>query len=94
MKELSDDYDITVDNMFSIDLSAPIFWGTDYESKGYSLKESKFYNSKNVLTPMTILSNNKGKQIFWMKDTKFILEVEKEGEVEYFYSEKLKDLLS
>jgi hypothetical protein len=86
MIELDADYDMTVDNMESL---------TD-KYNGWSNKEGEFYLiSDDKFIKMPCLLNDAGdKQIFKMKDGRFVLEVENdEFEVEYFYSYDINDLL-
>lgn len=85
MNELEIDYDISVNNMQNIT-----------ESKGnFKVVDSNFYDwSSEKEVKMKILSDDNGKQIFSMKDGKFVLEVEDENmEIDYFYSENIEDLL-
>jgi hypothetical protein len=87
--ELDLDYDITVDNMVSPSPSHAI--------NGFKLDPREFYNSKMKLVKMTTLSRVNADfsqdQILTMKDGLFILEIEQCGEVEYFSSNDINDLL-
>lgn len=87
MLELDLDYDMTVDNMVPL----------TGEYKGWTNEEGEFYllsDEKLVKMPYLLNCN---KQIFQMKDGRFVLEVENiesdEFEVEYFYSYDINDLL-
>lgn len=87
MKELDIEYDINVSNMKNIT-----------ENKGdFKIVESEFYDLRSgsdERIKMNVLSDGNGKQIFSMKDDKFILEVEDENmKINYFYSENLDDLI-
>ena len=88
MIELDADYDMTVDNM--VTLTGEYKGWTNKEGEFYSVNEGKFIN-------MSVLNNDFDKQIFQMKDGRFVLEVENiesdEFEVEYFYSYDINDLL-
>lgn len=86
-QELDVDYDISVDNM--IDMT------TSQESNGFKVKKASFFNmrgsvSKNVLAREV---NYVQEQIFQMTDGIFILEVEKDMEVSYFFSKNINDLI-
>ena len=86
MIELDVDYDMTVENMVPL---------TD-KYIGWSNEEGEFYLLGDAkLVKMPYLLNDAGdKQIFKMKDGRFVLEVENdEFEVEYFYSYDINDLL-
>jgi len=86
MIELDSDYDMTVDNMVPL---------TD-KYTGWSNKEGEFFSpSDDDFIKMSCLLNDTcDKQIFKMKDGRFVLEVENdELEVEYFYSYDINDLL-
>jgi hypothetical protein len=83
MKELDIDYDISVSNMYDITLDRGNFLVTDTEF--YDINTSKLTNKK--------VLRSGGKQIFSMKDGTFILEIEDCGEVEYFYSNNINDLI-
>lgn len=86
MIELDLDYDMTVENMEPL---------TD-KYNGWSNEEGEFYllsDAKLVKMPY-LLNDACDKQIFKMKDGRFVLEVENdEFEVEYFYSYDINDLL-
>ena len=90
-KELDLDYDINVVNMIPFTKSLP--------NSEMVLHEAEFYNLKGNAVKMMVLKNDIEfgsigcKQIFQMKDGKFILEVEDEEGVEYFFSNKIEDLL-
>ena len=88
MLELDLDYDMTVDNMVPL----------TGEYKGWTNEEGEFYllsDEKLVKMPYLLNCN---KQIFQMKDGRFVLEVENiesdEFEAEYFYSYDINDLLN
>lgn len=89
-KELDLSYDVIVENMI------PFTEGLSQQ--GMNLSETTFFNKKGKEVTMTVLRNEEEpgsigcKQIFQMKDGKFILEIEDEEGVEYFYSEKIEDL--
>ena len=83
MKELDIDYDISVSNMNDITNDHGDFLVTDTEF--YDINTSKLTNKK--------VLRSGGKQIFSMKDGTFILEIEDCGEVEYFYSNNINDLI-
>ena len=94
MEVLDFDYDIDVKNM--------IPFTEDQATNDWQLRNTTFFSldgKKFKEIPMVNLGNgiNPGecgaKQIFQMKDGKFILEVEDEEGVEYFFSENLQDLL-
>jgi hypothetical protein len=92
-KKLSNDYDITVNNMKPID-EAP-------KKSGFKVSRAEFYDMKGKglgkKVRMNVLSReNKDysiEQIFAMKDGLFVLEIEKNGEVKYFSSKELNDLI-
>ena len=83
MKELDIDYDISVANMNEITEDCGDFVVTDAEF--YDTTTNKLVNKKVLM--------NEGKQIFSMKDGIYILEIEDCGEVEYYYSNNLNDLV-
>ena len=83
-KNLDDNYDITVDNM--LDMTEK------QEVNGFTLVNSEFYNKKDKKVNKHILVRD-NEQIFSMKDGIFILEVEDDGMVEYFYSKDINDLI-
>lgn len=83
MKELDIDYDISVGKMNDITNDCGDFLVTDAEF--YDMTSMKLTNKK--------VLRSGGKQIFSMKDGKFILEIEDCGEVEYFYSNNINDLI-
>jgi len=90
VKELPDDYDITVDNMIGMSAEHVTDDFKIHHGIFYSMNDGKD-KSMNVLkheSPEGVI-----KQIFQMNDGKFILEVEEFGEVTYFYSDKLSDLV-
>ena len=82
-KELSDDYDISGNNMLDIENDISCF----------KVKNSEFYVPKGKVNRKILTFDNK--QIFQMNDGIFILEVEdyQEGTVEYFYSKDIYDLI-
>ena len=86
MLELDSDYDMSVENMVPL----------TGEYKGWTNEEGEFYllsNEKLVKMPY-LLNEDCDRQIFQMKDGRFVLEVENdEFEVEYFYSHDINDLL-
>ena len=91
MKELEDDYDISVVNIVSMT--------KENEQECFKLETSSFFNiNTDGIEERDILrSTNSNRQIFKMNDGKFVLEIEgnmdEDGEViEYFYSENLEDL--
>jgi len=81
MKELDDNYDI------SVELMKPM----DYPVGDWEVYSGEFMNKAGHMENMNYLSNS-NKSIFSMKDGLFILEIET-GDVEYFYSEDINDLL-
>jgi len=83
MKELDLDYDISVDNMNDII--------TDYGN--FVVEDAEFYDRKTTKLVTKKVLVNEGKQIFSMKDGIYILEIEDCGEVEYYYSKNLNDLV-
>jgi hypothetical protein len=91
-QELDYNYDINARNMTS--------FTEDQTSEGWVLSEAEFvpFDTDEEIK-VTVLSNGVdvgecgAKQIFQMKDGKYILEVEDEEGVEYFYSENIEDLL-
>jgi hypothetical protein len=100
-KKLSDDYDITVDNM--------IDGSTDQEIGRFKLSKETFYNKKGKAVKMKVLrleTDEQIKQIFCMKDNTFVLEVETLGgdihdnvgyegdNIQYYQSNKLVDLVT
>jgi hypothetical protein len=86
MKELDLNYDINVKDMiqFSRDIWIP-------ENAGFEIIKSTFYDDNGNEVDMDILSDNNNKQIFMMKDGKFILEICDIEEVNYYYSENILD---
>jgi hypothetical protein len=84
MKELSWDYDISVERILNI----------DQKLQGYEITEATFMNNKEQYEKRNVLGDQKGNQIFKMRDGKYILESENEEmEVDYFYSMDINDLL-
>lgn len=88
--ELPEDYDISVENMLDMNKSQ--------ELGGFKAQGTTFYNKKGKQIPKQILRNEEeSKQIFQMKDGKFILEEEtfddKGGDILYFYSDVITDLI-
>ena len=82
MRELDDNYEISVDDM------VPMTYGIgDWE-----VYEGEFMNRSGDMVDMKYLSNS-NKSIFFMKDGLFILEIEF-GDVEYFCSTEITDLLN
>jgi hypothetical protein len=86
LKHLSDDYDVTVDNMIPLNTKHENF--DSFTSQFFSFDQDKFIS-------MDILANDAGWQIFAMNDNTFILEVEDfdMGTVEYFQADNLQDIL-
>lgn len=86
MLELDLEYDMTVDNMVPL----------TGEYKGWTNEEGEFYSPEEDVIKMNYLLNDDcTRQIFQMKDGRFVLEVENdEFEVEYFYSYDINDLLN
>lgn len=90
-KELGWDYDITVDNMIPMT--------KEQEIGNFKLHETEFGSQKKKgLVKMNVLTIGQAgcdgcRQIFQMNDGKFILEVEDEGMVDYYYSKDITDLL-
>ncbi len=89
-KELSVDYDVTVDNM--LDMS------NDQEVGPFKVTQGTFFNKSGKEVKKNILEfdddeNFVRRQIFSMKDGTFVLELEVDMEVTYFYSEDLNDLI-
>ena len=86
MLELDLEYDMTVENMVPL----------TGEYKGWTNEEGEFYllsNEKIVKMPY-LLNEDCDRQIFQMKDGRFVLEVENdECEVDFFYSYDINDLL-
>jgi hypothetical protein len=89
LKQLSEDYDVTVDNMVPIT--------TLPENINFDLMNSQFYSFvKKTFVNMDILVNEEaGWQIFAMNDNTFVLEVEDfdMGTVDYFQADNLQDIL-
>jgi hypothetical protein len=87
MKKLSNSYEISADNMISMSES--------YKVKGFNIIEGEFFSEYDGdIVPVNILeSDNQDKQIFSMKDGTFILEAEEDGDIEYYYSYNIIDLL-
>lgn len=86
LKNLSDDYEVTVDNM--IPLNSKV--------SNFEVCNSQFFSfEKDKLVNMDILVNEEGWQIFAMKDGTFILEVEDfaMGTVDYLQADNLQDIL-
>lgn len=81
--ELSPDYDISVDKMLNMT--------KDQEIGGFELTESEFYGKKGKVKMNILVRDNE--QIFSMNDGIFILEVEDDDMVEYFYSTNINDLI-
>lgn len=83
---LNINYDICVENMNDI----------NEEVGNFKLEKATFFNKKGQEENKTVLVFD-NKQIYSMKDGKFVLEVEvnndKGGYCEYFYSDNIKDLL-
>ena len=93
MKRLDDNYDICVDDMLPMLI--------EQEKGDFKIKNGEFYRTKDFeKVNMPILATGRidcgalNKQIFSMKDGKFILEIEENYEVEYFYSENLDELIN
>jgi hypothetical protein len=63
-----------------------------YDAEFYSVKTRKVINLKTLYNG-TEIGRIGAKQIFQMKDGKYVLEVEDEEGVEYFYSENIQDLV-
>jgi hypothetical protein len=86
LKQLSDDYDVTVDNMIPLNSKHENF--DVFNSQFFSFEQDKLIN-------MDILANDAGWQIFAMKDNTFVLEVEDFDmcTVEYFQTDNLQDIL-
>jgi hypothetical protein len=88
IQELDDNYDISVDGMINVTV--------EQEKGGYKIFNSEFYSLLYEKVYMNILkyeNESACKQIFSMKDGKFILEIENELGISYFYSESLDDLI-
>ena len=89
LNQLSEDYDVTVDNMVPIT--------TLPENINFDLMNSQFYSFvKKTFVNMDILVNEEaGWQIFAMNDNTFVLEVEDfdMGTVDYFQADNLQDIL-
>ena len=88
MKRLEEDYRVIVDNMVpATDLPNNREFIID-TATFYSFKDGKYVN-------MNVLTNEDDKQIFSMKDGRFVVEIENmdDGSVEYYYSEDINDLL-
>lgn len=87
MKKLNDSYEISADNMISMTESHTVV--------GFNLIEGEFFSeSDGDIVPVNILeSHNQDKQIFSMKDGTFILEAEEDGDIEYYYSYNITDLI-
>ena len=89
IQELDDNYDISVDGMINVTV--------EQEKGGYKIFNSEFYSSlayERVYMNILKYENESAcKQIFSMKDGKFILEIENELGISYFYSESLDDLI-
>lgn len=84
-EELDLDYDISAENILNMT--------KDQEIGDFKLITSEFYSEKGIVE-RTILSNEKEqKQIFSMQDGRFVLEVEEDGMVEYYFSNDIKELL-
>lgn len=87
LKQLSDDYEISVDRMIPLQEST---------NENFTVIDGVFFSEINgEFINMPILVNEDGWQIFSMKDNTFILEVEDflEGTVEYFQADNLEDIL-
>lgn len=89
-KKLSNDYSITVDKMLNM--------SAEQEAKGFKVKGADFYNPNNgeMARKKILVRENKDysiEQIFSMMDGKFLLEIEIDGELTYFYSKNLTDLI-
>jgi len=86
MKELSNDYEVTVTNMVPLTKAD--------EANGFKLSTSDFFNiEEDTMNCMDILQKD-NLQIFKMKDGKFIIEIEDQENFEcsYFYSNSLTEL--
>lgn len=91
MIELNLDYDITCDNLVDIDVTIP----------GFEVETKEFYNQNGELEERKVLVDNRFPlnadppvQIMKTKsDGRYVLEVECDYEVEYFYSYDIKDLI-
>ena len=88
MKRLEEDYEVIVDNMVPAqDLP---------DNREFIVDTATFLSIKNGNSvSMNVLTNEDDKQIFAMKDGRFVLEIENfdDGSVEYYYSEDINDLL-
>ncbi len=82
-RKLPNSYDIAVDKMVDATITQ--------EKNGFKVKQGNFFNKSSVIVPRQILVKE-NKKIFFMKDGKFVLEVEQEEDVIYFYSDNLDDL--
>lgn len=88
-QELDLNYDISVDNM--VDISPR----SNEWIKGFDIKKAEFFNRKGKRVIKDVLFRVNGhttEQIFQMKDGLFILEVEEDGEITYFYSDNINDI--
>ena len=89
-KPLSENYNISANDMLDMK--------PEQEVNGFKIENSEFYpNGGSKATTKNILVKENSEfvrfQIFSMKDGKFILEVDPDGEnIGYFYSENLDDL--
>lgn len=86
--ELKDDYDISVDNILDI--------SKDYEKDGFKIISAHFLKGRQVIEKLILLKeiNIVSKQIFAMKDGRFVLEISDidEDSISYFYSYDINDL--
>jgi len=87
MKELDIGYDISVSNMNDISTECGDF--TIEDAEFYDINLGKLVNKKVLVFD----SKQIKKQIFSMTDGIYILEIEEVGEVEYFYSKNINDLV-
>lgn len=88
-QNLSDDYEICVANMVPLT--------KEQASKGFEVVNSEFIDFSdddfNKVNMDILVREETSEQIFYMKDGRYVLEVEADHMVEYFYSTNIEDLL-
>lgn len=91
-KDLDSNYDIMADKMVSFTPEQLREGWVLYDAEFYSVKTRKVVKIQTLNNGIEV-GECGAKQIFQMKDGKYILEVEDEDGVEYFYSENIEDLI-
>lgn len=89
-KELDLEYEISVDNILDMTSDDEVGLFEIIEAF-FLLPDGESFNN----VSRKVLSDGETSQIFFMKDGKYILEIEdlQEGLVDYYYSDKIVDLL-